>query len=92
MRYEFHPTALQEYAEAVQFFSQSNQHQSFIDTIEKAVFQILAAPQRWPVVEGQIRRYLTSKFFYRVDSDRIIIAAVISCRRDPEAWKGRLSP
>lgn len=94
MRYEFHPAALQEYAEAVQFFSQSNQHQNFIDTIEKAIFQILAAPQRWPIMEGQIRRYLTPKFsyaiFYRVDPDRILIAAVMSCRRDPEAWKGRL--
>jgi len=94
MRYEFHPAALQEYAKAVQFFAQSNQHQAFIDTIENSIFRIVGAPERWPVVEGQIRRYLTPKFayaiLYRVYGDRIVIAAVMSCRRDPDYWKDRL--
>lgn len=94
MRYEFHPAALQEYAEAVQFFAQSDQHQDFIDTIETSIFRIVSAPERWPVVEGQIRRYLTPKFsyaiLYRVYSDRIVIAAIMSCRRNPDYWKERL--
>jgi toxin ParE1/3/4 len=96
MKYDFHPAALQEYAEAVQFFAQQDKHQDFIDTIEAAIFQIIAAPERWSIVEGQIRRYLTRKFsyaiLYRVDSDRIVIAAIMSCRRDPDYWKGRLEP
>jgi plasmid stabilization system protein ParE len=94
MRYEFHPAALQEYAEAVQFFAQYDKHQDFINTIETSIFRIVGAPERWPIVEGQIRRYLTSKFsyaiLYRVYSDRIVIAAITSCRRDPDYWKGRL--
>jgi hypothetical protein len=56
MKYEFHPAALQEYAEAVQFFAQQDQHQNFIDTIENAIFRVVEAPERWPIVEGQIRR------------------------------------
>lgn len=94
MKYEFHPAALQEYAEAVQFFAQQDQHQNFIDTIENAIFRIVSAPKRWPILEGQIRRYLTRKFsyaiLYRVYSDRIVIAAIVSCRRDPSYWKDRL--
>jgi toxin ParE1/3/4 len=94
MKYEFHPAALQEYAEAVQFFAQQNQHQAFIDTIESAIFKIIAAPERWPIVEGQIRRYLTQKFsyaiLYRIYSDRIAIAAIMNCRRDPSYWQDRL--
>ncbi len=94
MKYEFHPAALQEYAEAVQFFAQQDNHQKFIDTIENAIFRIIAAPERWPIVEGQIRRCLTLKFsyaiLYRVDLDRIVIAAIMSCRRDPSYWKDRL--
>ena len=94
MKYEFHPAALQEYAEAVQFFAQYNNHQDFIDTIETSIFRIVGAPERWPIVEGRIRRYLTPKFsyaiLYRVYSDRIVIAAVMSCRRDPDYWKDRL--
>jgi toxin ParE1/3/4 len=45
MKYEFHPAALQEYAEAVQFFAQSDKHQNFINTIEKAIFRIIDAPE-----------------------------------------------
>ena len=43
MKYEFHPAALQEYAEAVQFFAQQARHQDFIDTIENAIFKIIGA-------------------------------------------------
>ncbi len=94
MKYEFHPAALQEYAEAVQFFAQQDRQQDFIDTIENAIFRIVGAPERWPIIEGQIRRYLTLKFsyaiLYRVYPDRILIAVIMSCRRDPSYWKDRL--
>ena len=94
MKYEFHPAPLQEYAEAVQFFAQQDRHQDFIDTIENAIFKIIGVPERWPLIEGQIRRYLTLKFsyaiLYRVYPDRIVIAAIVSCRRDPSYWKDRL--
>jgi toxin ParE1/3/4 len=93
MKYEFHPAALQEYAEAVEFFAQQDKQQDFIDTIESAIFQIIGAPERWPIFEGHIRRYLTLKFsyaiLYRVYPDRIVIAAIMSCRRDPNYWQDR---
>jgi toxin ParE1/3/4 len=94
MKYEFHPAALQEYAEAVEFFAQQDKQQDFIDTIESAIFQIIGAPERWPIIEGQVRRYLTLKFsyavLYRVYPDRIVIAAIMSCRRDPNYWQERI--
>lgn len=94
MKYEFHPAALQEYAEAVQFFAQQDRQQDFIDTIENAIFRIVGAPKLWPIVEGQIRRCLTHKFsyaiLYRVYPDRLVIAAIMSCRREPNYWKDRL--
>jgi toxin ParE1/3/4 len=94
MKYEFHPAALQEYAEAVELFAQQDKQQDFIDTIESAIFQIVGAPERWPIIEGQVRRYLTLKFsyavLYRVYPDRIVIAAIMSCRRDPNYWQERI--
>lgn len=94
MKYEFHPVALQEYAEAVEFFAQKDRHQDFIDTIESVIFRIISVPERWPVVQGGVRRYLTPKFsyaiLYQVYSDRVVIAAVMSCRRDPSYWQDRL--
>jgi toxin ParE1/3/4 len=50
---EFHQAALQEYAEAMEFFAQQNKQQDFIDTIESIIFQIIGAPQRWPIVEAR---------------------------------------
>ncbi len=94
MRYEFYPAALQEYAEAVQFFAQQDRQQDFIDTIENAIFRIIGTPERWPIIEGEIRRCLTFKFsyavLYRIYLDRIVIAAIMSCRRDPNYWQDRL--
>jgi hypothetical protein len=63
MKYEFHPAALQEYAEAVEFFAQQDKQQDFIDTIESAIFQMVGAPERWLIDEGQIRRYVVSQVF-----------------------------
>jgi toxin ParE1/3/4 len=81
MKYEFHPAALQEYAEAAEFLTQQDRQWNFIDTIESAIFQIIGAPERWPIVEGQIRRCLILKFsyviLYQVYPDRIVIAAII---------------
>lgn len=90
MKCEFHPAALQEYAEAVQFFAQKDNQQDFIDTIENAIFRVIGAPERWPIVKGQIRRCLTLNFSHailcRVYPDRIVIAAIASCRLGPNYW------
>jgi toxin ParE1/3/4 len=45
MKYEFHPAAMQEYAEAVQLFAQQDRQQDFINTIENAIFKIIDAPE-----------------------------------------------
>jgi toxin ParE1/3/4 len=50
----------------VQFFAEQGKHQDFIGTIENAIFRIIKAPERWPIVEGQIRRCLTLKFSYAI--------------------------
>lgn len=93
-KYEFHLAALQEYAEAVQFFAQQDKHQDFINTIENAIFRIIEAPERWQISEAQIRCYLTLRFsyavLYRVYPDRMVIVAIMSCRRDPSYWEDRL--
>jgi hypothetical protein len=33
---------------------------------ENAIFKIIGAPERWPIVEGQIRRCLILKFSYAI--------------------------
>ena len=46
MRYVFHPEALAEYAEAVQYYAEQRVEvaQAFIDAIEDAVYRIKESP------------------------------------------------
>lgn len=95
MKYTFHPEALTEYSEAVQYYANRNINlaQAFINTIEDAVYRIREAPTRFPTIEEDIRRCLTKKFpyalLYTIEQDSILILAVMHCSRKPGYWKSR---
>jgi toxin ParE1/3/4 len=95
MRYVFHPAALTEYAEAVKFYANSRVElaQAFINAVEDAIFRIVESPNRWGVVDEDIRRCLTRKFpygiLYTIEDDFILIVAVMHCSREPGYWKDR---
>jgi toxin ParE1/3/4 len=56
MRYVFHPEALTEYAEAVQYYAEQRVEvaQAFIDTIEAAVYRIRESPTHCIMVDEDI--------------------------------------
>jgi hypothetical protein len=68
MRYVFHPAALTEYAQAVQFYTEHRVElaQAFINAVENAIFRLVESPTRWPIVDEDIRRCLTRKFPYGI--------------------------
>ena len=95
MKYVFHPEALTEYAEAVQYYSEQRAEvaQAFINAVEDAVYQIRESPNRWSLVDDNVRRCLTRKFpygiLYTIEQDYILILAVMHCSREPGYWKSR---
>ena len=95
MRYVFHPEALAEYSEAVQYYAEQRSEvaQMFINAIEDAVYRIRESPTRWAIVDEDIRRCLTRKFpysiLYTIEQDYILILAVTHCSREPGYWKSR---
>ena len=95
MKYVFHPEALSEYAEAVQYYAQQRNEvaQAFIDAVEDAVYRIRESPNRWSLVDEEVRRCLTRKFpygiLYTLEQDYILILAVMHCSREPGYWKSR---
>lgn len=95
MRYVFHPEALTEYSEAVQYYAAQRVElaQAFIDAIEDAIYRIREFPSRYAVIDEDIRRCMTRKFpygiLYTVESDDILILAVMHCSREPGYWKKR---
>ncbi|MEO0455818.1 MAG: type II toxin-antitoxin system RelE/ParE family toxin [Cyanobacteria bacterium P01_A01_bin.114] len=96
MKYVFHPDALAEYSEAVQYYAEQrvDSAQAFIDAVEDAVYRLRDSPNRYPVIEEDIRRCLTRKFPYgilhSVEADFILILAVMHCKQKPGYWKARL--
>ena len=95
MRYVFHPEALAEYSEAVQYYAEQRSEvaQMFINAIEDAVYRIRESPTRWAIVDEDVRRCLTRKFpysiLYTIEQDYILILAVTHCSREPRYWKSR---
>jgi plasmid stabilization system protein ParE len=95
MRYVFHPEALTEYAEAVQYYQKQRIEvaQSFIDAIEDAVYRVRESPNRYIVIDEDVRRCMTRKFpygiLYTIEQDYILILAVMHCSREPGYWKNR---
>ena len=95
MRYEFHPEALEEYEEAALWYSERDLELAlrFINAIEDTIRRILEAPARWPVIEEDVRRCLTRVFpygiLYTIETDFVLMVAVMHCSREPGYWKSR---
>lgn len=95
MRYIFHPEALNEYSEAVRYYTEQRVKvaQAFINVIEDAVHRLRKAPTRYPAIEEDVRRCMVRKFpygvLYTIEQDYILILAVMHCSREPGYWKSR---
>ena len=96
MRYEFHPEALAEYDDAAHYYADCQEALDlrFIECVEAAVQQISKDPLRWRLFEQDVRRYLVHVFpfavLYSVESDYILILAVMHCSREPGYWRHRI--
>jgi toxin ParE1/3/4 len=95
MRYVFHPEALSEYREAVQYYTEQRIEvaQAFINTIEDAIYRIREFPNRYAVIEEDVHRCMVRRFsygvLYTIEQDYILILAVMHCSREPGYWKKR---
>jgi len=97
MRLIYHPDAEAELIEAAHFYEWrvSTLGAQFLDAADRAVAVILEAPERWSIIEGDVRHYLMPRFpysiYYRVLSDHIRILAFKHHSRHPDYWRYRLS-
>ncbi|WP_017660274.1 type II toxin-antitoxin system RelE/ParE family toxin [Baaleninema simplex] len=95
MRYVFHPEALNEYAEAAQYYTEQRVEvaQAFINAIEDTVDRIRESPTHYAAIEEDVRRCMARRFpygvLYTIEPDYILILAVMHCSREPGYWKSR---
>jgi len=68
--------------------------EEFIIEIEQAIVNAATAPQRYPVVFGDVRRTVARRFpysvYFRIRSDVLVVLAVFHGRRNPVIWQRRV--
>jgi toxin ParE1/3/4 len=97
MRYEFHPEALEEFSQAALWYAEHEPElgRQFLGSLEEAIERVVEAPLRWRVIDEDVRRCLTRVFpyeiLYTIESDFVLILAVMHCSREPGYWKQRVA-
>lgn len=97
MRLIHHPDAEAELIEAAQFYEQRvpTLGSQFLDAADRAIGAIQEAPERWSIIEADVRHYLMPRFpyaiYYRVLPDHLRILAFKHHGRHPDYWRDRLS-
>lgn len=96
MNFEFHPEALEEYKDAARYYEgcQTGLGGRYISAVEQAIRHITGKPKQSKILEQDVRRYLTRVFpyaiLYTIESEHILIVAVMHCHREPGYWKKRV--
>ncbi len=92
---EFHEDAAAEAVAAVTWYTErsADAGTAFAAALNHAVGLIEAAPDRWPVAHGDVRRVHLARFpftiFYRSRNEVTQVLAIAHQRRKPGYWKGR---
>jgi plasmid stabilization system protein ParE len=96
MRVEYHPAVEAELKDIQRYYEERSVGLGgrFVDEFERQVLELAAKPERWMVVEADIRRCLMRRFpyiiyFRRVDPERIRITVVKHQRRHPDYGRRR---
>ena len=97
MRLTYHPDAEAELIEAAEIYEGriSTLGRQFLDAVDRAVGVIQESPDRWSIIESDVRGYLMRRFpfaiYYRVLPDQIRILAFKHHSRHPDYWRYRIS-
>lgn len=98
MNHDFHPEARLEYREAAIFYEtrRLGLGAAFTLEVEATIERIKGAPDRWPVLEQDVRKCLTHVFpysiLYTIEQDTILIVSVMHLRRKRDLWQTFVAP
>lgn len=95
MKFTFHPEALNEFYQAVLYYSEKSIQlgTAFYQEVNDSIQKIVTAPLLYAIVDEDIRRCLTRRFpysvFYSIEKDYILILAIANWNRKPFYWQHR---
>ena len=96
LRVVFRRAARLEFEEAAVWYNERRPGlgEEFLREIDEAIERAAAAPQRYPLVSGDVRRSVARRFpytvFFRVRGSTLVVLAVFHARRDPAIWQRRV--
>jgi toxin ParE1/3/4 len=96
MRLIYHPDAEAELIEAALFYEgrMPTLGAQFLNVADQALQTIRQAPERWKLIQHDVRRYILHDFpyavIYRVYPDHVRILAFKHHSREPGYWLSRL--
>lgn len=97
MQLIYHPDAEAGLIEAARFYQRKSPGlgDRSLREFDAGITAIRDAPERWGIMEGDIRRDLMDRFpygiYYRVEGDVLRILVVTHHKRHPDCWKYRLA-
>jgi hypothetical protein len=95
MRYSFHPHAVAELNEAIDYYEelQSGLGLEFAKEIFSSIHRIIEYPTAWSTLSKNTRRCLANRFpygiIYQILDSEVLIIAVMQLNRKPSYWKNR---
>lgn len=96
LRVVFRAAAKREFDDAADWYDKRRPGlgAEFILEIDQALTSAAAAPERYPIVFGTIRRTVARRFpfsvYFRVRGDTLVVLAVFHGRRNPAVWQRRV--
>jgi plasmid stabilization system protein ParE len=96
MKYSFHPSAKNEFNEAIDYYDdcQAGLGKEFAKEIFSTIQHILQFPKAWSKLSENTRRCLTRRFpygvIYQTFDEEILIIAVMQLNRKPGYWQDRM--
>ncbi len=96
MKFVFHPDARNEFIHAIEYYETCEPFLGYDFSLEvrSTIQNFCDFPDAWPILDEPIRRCLTRRFpngvLYSIESDQVLILAVMPLHRHPDYWKNRL--
>jgi toxin ParE1/3/4 len=97
VRLDYHPEAVEEFEQAVDYYTDISPHLAarFIQEIESRIELVKESPNRWKRVRFDVRTIYTHSFpyevVYAIRPERILILAIMHQKRKPNYWQHRVS-
>lgn len=98
MKYSFHPFAVRELTESINYYEDNSPGLGleFSKEIYSTIQRILQFPKAWSKISQNCRRCITQRFpygiIYHVKEDEILIVSIMQLNKKPRSWDKFLDP